>query len=86
MVVDPAERMSAEEALQHLWLDVTNSSSAASSADPVGALGSGNIPEPAVWDKSELLGSLRGFTDSTLIQKVSLKVIAFHMVMSWAQG
>mmetsp|Transcript_54851 Transcript_54851/g.151182 ORF Transcript_54851/g.151182 Transcript_54851/m.151182 type:complete len:1189 (-) Transcript_54851:129-3695(-) len=84
LVLNPDERLTAEEALEHPWL-VTNDPS---KSEPVvaNAQGFGNMPEPAVWDKAELLGSLRGFTDSTLIQKLSLKVIAFHMTPREIKG
>ena len=34
---------------------------------------------PAAWDKEEILTSLRGFRDAALLQKITLKVVAFHL-------
>lgn len=61
---DPDRRMTSQEALNHPWLAQD---------------GTREISLLPRWQREELLGSLRGFTDTSALQKVVLAVVAFHL-------
>lgn len=62
---DPDMRMSASEALSHSWLSAN--------------LTSKDLHMLPRWQCDELLGTLRGFAQTSPLQKVVLAVAAFHL-------
>ena len=62
---DPEIRMSAAAALAHPWLKAAN-----------GVRPTCPLPR---WQRIELLGTLKGFAGTSLLQKVILAVVAFNM-------